>query len=553
MKAIDVIAKIGKVILGIVLGLFFSFVTIVCLEVLLPKPNPFRKEGLNLWLVAPIIIAWLALTLWLALRNWSGGKIHTDNIEHLPGSVAELIDAVIEAMGYRRSARAEVRQELTDHFTDAMADCGTEQEKQVCIKELIGEFGDAKLLGILLRRGKKRCRPLWQKALSGLKHAAWISVVLLILYIGWFFTGTPEISTNYLTAFNKQARPAADESLNAWPYYEKAAQSYVKYDGDEQDDEEFDDSPRRLSTLSEIDRQTLTKWLSDNRSALELIVQGNQQPYCWREYVCWENESTELMSVLLPNLSELRRIARLMCWQAHLNAEEGQFDAALNHLLETYTLGQHIRGENTMLIEQLVAMAIESISTNNLRLILHEYGDRMTAEQLDSARTRLAKVAENSKHTIDFDSEKLLMYDEAQRSFTRSRFGKSHLYFRRLQQVGPSLGDSSIDEDPIKIAKMAFHVLFTHPGKEETLQQVDTFYAEMERFSDMTPAAAKTNSEDIDEQMDELMQDNFFLGVLMPAISKVVLISHRSRSETEATLTILAVAQYEKQIGQLPE
>ena len=65
----QVFIKVLKIIAGIVLGLVFSFVTIVCLEVLLPKPNPFRKEGLNLWLTAPIIAGWLFLILWLLLRK----------------------------------------------------------------------------------------------------------------------------------------------------------------------------------------------------------------------------------------------------------------------------------------------------------------------------------------------------------------------------------------------------------------------------------------------------------------------------------------------------
>ena len=59
----QVFIKILKVISGIILGLVFSFVTIVCLEILLPKPNPFRKEGLNLWLTAPIIAAWVFFML----------------------------------------------------------------------------------------------------------------------------------------------------------------------------------------------------------------------------------------------------------------------------------------------------------------------------------------------------------------------------------------------------------------------------------------------------------------------------------------------------------
>lgn len=550
MKAIKVIIKIGKIILGAVLGLFTSFLIIVLLDAILDNPNPFSKYSPNLWAIGIVIIMCEFLFLWLFLRNGSGKNLHTENIEHLPGSIAELIDAIIDSMGYRRNARAEVRQELTDHFTDALADCYNEPEKLACIKELINEFGDAKLLGALLRRGKKRCRPLWQKTLSGLRHAIWISVVLLILYIGWFFTGTPDISTNYLTVFNEQARPAVDESLNAWPYYEKAYKSYVDCN-----DKEFDSYPRLASQLSQTDRQTLMKWLDNNRPALELIVTGNQKPYCWRQYGCDENESTELISILMPGLSDVKKLSYLMCWQALAEAEENQFDAAFNNILESYSLGQHIRGQHSTLIEQLVSISVESTSIHTLRTLLNEYSDSITTGQLDTARKRFAEMINNYDYTIDFDSEKLFLYDEAQRCFTQSRFGKSHLYLRRLQDIGIGNlnNDELLTEDPIVIGKAALHVLFTHPDKDETLKQVEAFYADMEYFSTLTPATAQSQDLDMHQQLEQLIQNNFFLNGLMPALSKVVLYSHRSKTDAEASLTLMAILQYQKQFGDFPQ
>ena len=133
----QVFIKILKIITGVILGLVFSFLTIVCLEIVLPKPNPFRAEGLNLWLTAPIVAAWVFFLLWLLLRKPTAKKNHTPGIELLPESSSELIDGIIDTMKYRRSVCADVRQELTDHFTDALADCETDDKKQQASKELI--------------------------------------------------------------------------------------------------------------------------------------------------------------------------------------------------------------------------------------------------------------------------------------------------------------------------------------------------------------------------------------------------------------------------------
>ena len=82
----------------------------------------------------------------------------------LPKAAIEYIDAVIKKMRYRRKIRADVRAELTAHFEDALKNCEDELRQERC-KELIKEFGDVKLLGVLLRRSKKRCRAGWRTAI----------------------------------------------------------------------------------------------------------------------------------------------------------------------------------------------------------------------------------------------------------------------------------------------------------------------------------------------------------------------------------------------------
>ena len=209
-----------------------------------------------------------------------------------------------------------------------------------------------------------------------------------------------------------------------------------------------------------------------------------------------------------------------------------------------------------LLIEQLVAMSIEWTSTEIVRMLLAEYGKHIDVHVLNSAHKKLEAMVADKDYSIDFEGEKLFMYDEAQRCFTQSRFGKSHLYLPRLEQLGAleiDRLDISNKDDVLMWAKVGLQVLFAHPDKEQTLRDVERFYTEMEKLAALTPASVKVQGLDMDEAPLGVTKKNIFFDILMPALTKLINYSHRSRVDIEATLTILGVMQYEKEYGQLPE
>ena len=78
---------------------------------------------------------------------------------NLPVAAVDFIRLVIKKMRYRRKVRRDVQAELTAHFEDELKDCKTDEQREQKARQLIAGFGDVKLLAILLRRAKKRCRP----------------------------------------------------------------------------------------------------------------------------------------------------------------------------------------------------------------------------------------------------------------------------------------------------------------------------------------------------------------------------------------------------------
>jgi len=544
-----IMSKIWRVAAGLVIGCVVGYLAVAALDAMLGSPNAFNRATGSVLAICLVYGVCAGGCILLLLQFVREKPISSQGFDGLPRHVAALIDAIIETMRYRRSVRADVRQELTDHFTDALAGCETEEQKTARVKELLAEFGDAALLGILMRRAKKRCRPLWRTMAARAFQAVGVLILLFFVYVGWFFCGRPAVTTNYLDVMNRQVRPVADENLNAYPIYIKATQLYQKPN----DDVQFDLTPRSLTLLSESQRQALSGWLAANQDAMKLIREGNEKPYYWPAYSFEQNENSthpSLIALALPHLAQYRNMARLLCWQALADAEAGKMQEAFNHVMEAYQFGQKVHGQETTLVEQLVSVAIMMSSTDTLRMILDEHIERIDTAMLDSVRKRFDILVDATRFEMDFGAERLFMYDEAQRCFTASRFGRSHLYLPRLKQLTDS--DLTIDDQLAFAAIKGFQVLFTHPDKDETLKQMELLYAEFEKGVRQTPAAMKAQNPEIQKKLEAFSEKNIFIRYLMPALAKVAERSHRSRADSMATLTVLAILQYHQTHGEYP-
>jgi len=76
------------------------------------------------------------------------------HLASVPENAGELIKSIIRQMRYRKEVRQEVMAELAAHFEDELRDCKTNEERDKKAQKLIEDFGDVKLLGVLLRRAK---------------------------------------------------------------------------------------------------------------------------------------------------------------------------------------------------------------------------------------------------------------------------------------------------------------------------------------------------------------------------------------------------------------
>jgi len=520
--------------------------------------------------------------------------------QNLPASTVEFIRRVLKKMGYCRKVRQDVQAELTAHFEDEFKDCKTDEEKEQKAQQLITDFGDLKLLAILLRRAKKRCRPLWRTVVARTFQALGVLILCFIIYVIWFISGKPVITTNYVAELNSMVRPVADESLNAAPLYLKAVDLHKELSDDfllffaknhqAIVDEKF---PRKFELLAgKIDRVVSNKklwnyqekrqdvenevysifykflskkyneltveqrniaerWLQEHNNALELVIEGSQRPYYWRTYES-KMAAGGMMGVLLPNLSEFRGLAYALRLRACLRAEQGRFQDAFDVIKSFYRFGQHIRGDKTF-IEQLVGIAIEALAVRNIRDIAGGY--EIDSTILADFQRDFEQIIADENFTISLKAERLRMYDEIQRCFTSDSFGKGHLYiprFRKISDMASNYEEAGVEPFILDLV-YSMQFLFGHPNKEETLTSVNELYDYYEQLSLKTAAQIHTDSDAIDDKLNKLSSDNILIGILTPAVRRIIEIGNRLPIDVGAALTIIAILRYNGDTGRYPQ
>jgi hypothetical protein len=201
------------------------------------------------------------------------------DLQNLPACAVEFIKLVIRRMLYRKKVQADVRAELADHFEDGLRDCKSDEEKEQKAKQLIEQFGDVKLLAVLLRRAKKRCRPFWRTIVARTFQTIGVLILCFIVYVVWFLTGKPVVTVDYVAEINRIVRPVADESLNAAPLYQKATELIEKLP-----DETKEVLSKQYKEVTSEENQLIEKWLNENEEILELVITGSKKPYYWQKY-----------------------------------------------------------------------------------------------------------------------------------------------------------------------------------------------------------------------------------------------------------------------------
>jgi len=308
---------------------------------------------------------------------------------------------------------------------------------------------------------------------------------------------------------------------------------------------------KKYSEATDGEKTFIKRWVRDRKEAIELLIAGTQKPYYWPKYETGEEDTGEMMAVLLPHLSECRKLAYALRWRAWLSAEQGRYEDAFDDIKACYRFGQHIKGDK-FLIEQLVGMTYERFAAQALLNVLSEH--KIDSAALLELQQDFEQVIANENFTVSFKFEKLGMYDAIQRCFTEDRLGGGHLSLDGLWLVG-SMTDSDLFEFVLEGRHWTtpLHILFTHPNKRESREMADCYCAFWEKMVHKTPAQTRAEAIDIEKEAMEIIKGNMLLEFLTPALGRINEISHQTKAEVGATLTIIAILRYRQDTGDYPQ
>jgi len=474
-----------------------------------------------------------------------------DNDKHgLPKCAIDYIDEVVCRVRYRKKIRADVRVELVDHFEDALKDCKTDDDCCQTAEEVITEFGDPKMLAKLIRCGKKRCRPMWKKVLIR-TFQVFLCLIAFVVFRGLTLTiGKPTISVDYVQWLNEFVRDGRDESQNAYSNYVKAIELMPK----EMPEILKESIPLLPENMTAEDEKIIVEFLKANEPALKKLTIGAQKSYCWTSYACGEQKpalelitkqntmydklmpdmmASGVLEELMPNLGKYKRLAMRLGLRCSWQKKQGDYTGALNDAVTIYRLGGQMSGQG-LLIEQLVGIAVNAMGSQQVWWVLRD--GEFSAEELKALQSQLEISGWQEQAPINFDAEKVFMYDEIQRGFTDDGKGNGRVLKRGLLHV---------ISDYKSALKGVF--LFDFPDRRQVLAEIEKLYDQFDEIVSKPPLEAAEYEVEISESAPLMLRTQ--VGVS----EKTREISWRLITDRAALFTTVSILRYEKETGAYPE
>jgi len=491
------------------------------------------------------------------------GSRNDEEFKGLPTGVTDYVRRLIRMIGYRRKVRREVQRELLGHFADALCDCPSPEEKQARAEQLIAEFGDPQLLAILCRRAKKRCRPLWLRAIARVRMAVFILLIGLSSYTAWFVSGRPVITDEYLLKRNQLGRPQLPVSDNAWPHYEKAVSLFVEADEELKEisavKQNRADKFCGFAAMADKERKALVAWITANEPAWHHYEMASREScYHWQ---CRYDRSLPCVPCLIeitmnPQLAHFRYLTEVGIWKARLAAEEGHIDESLDNCLVVARVGTHLQ-MSVGLIDQLVGRALGAMARLELLRIVAEHD--LSASVLRDLQMQLAALYAGEYPFANFEGERLMVLDAVQHSFTKGGPGGGHLIPGQFTAFVSGVvelpkGRRTTIFQRVLLWPMDVGISMIHARRDKTVAKIHEVYDEICERSRLSPYQRGAHiAGDWEEIADSINMYRYGLvRVLLPNENWVSELAFRLRADHEATLTVLALKRYRLEMETYP-
>lgn len=471
------------------------------------------------------------------------------------------------------SERSDLARELIAHFTDAAAAGITEAEA-------VGSFGDPKSAARLIRRATVRKRPLawkaWIRAWQAVACLALLAVAVLLWTTVRFVTLSPRITRNYAAEINAKMM-AVPESERAWPLYREAlgrlgalgAFPVVPLEGKE----------TRQPLPGEPLWPDMRAYLDRAKPAFDLLAQASSRPMVGYPYSSEvepsladaialfngetpapgsavlllspgaSEENPSLISVILPPLSPMRRVAVLLTEsEMYAAIQDSDGPRAERAITTTIGIGRQFSAGGT-LIEQLVGYALMARATQAVERLLAVAPGLLDDAAVVRLMHAFAAATPSGRFVLDLSTERLTMHDAAQRMYSDNGNGDGILTLKGFREfLGPATHVAG-DE-----AWQAFPVPGLVAGRRSTVEEWDRLFDEFSAAAAAGPeelASAEQAFRRIDNP-GNWVATYPVIRVLLPSFQRAIHASKECTMRRDAALVGLALELYRRRNGSYP-
>lgn len=496
----------------------------------------------------------------------------------LPENVTlEIASAVHHTKLWPRE-RLDIARELVDHFQDAI-EAGNTPEDAIRL------FGDPQAAAKLIRRAKRRCRPLWWQAWWWISRSTAALLGIYLALILWLGGVKPQVTTDYFAVLNEGALDAPVED-RAWPIYLDIARSiYIQKNegtaGLADSPIEFEWEPH----WDEMSKQEAATWLAQRQDLIKRVRQAatkpalgvqlnaGQQVFSNFDPVTGELLSTaisaeerreaSLYSTLLGHVQSMRGYVRLLRHDAIAAAERGDREIAVADIVAMLSVSDHAGQGGNFLVAGLVRMACESLAMQTVNEVMAEHPHLFTTDDLATLAHAFAAIEYPSDCWLG--GERFAFYDSLQRLYSDNGDGDGFVTaegIRKLQEYASHNNIEAIvasERSLPGVIEATIPVLyFAVASRQEVREMYDRFI--MLAVADATTplyqwkhrwGAAENYLETQFGSMDKQLR-YYPISLLAPGITPATNAFHRAHGQRDGVLVGLALELYRRDQGNWP-
>ena len=496
------------------------------------------------------------------VRGRLSGRLHYHAViaeAGLPGELAEAVMEVVDGTRLWRLEKAAVAMELVAHFHDGL-DGGKDAE------EIRGEFGDVRLAARLIRRAQKRKRH-WVVRLP--RRMAMAAVGLVLLYVGYgvyFHTGSPSPSVNYIEKLNARSQGVAAEDA-AWPLYRSALIGLGEaptFEGIEGEPRPGDVEWAKVEAyLSESSVEMATIREAAGKSGFGFVVgvgfdDADLELWPGLEGGTYGMRGIEdsLIGVQIPYLWEMRKLSKVLAWDARRAAEAGEGETVVADVEALLGIAGHVR-ETPVLVGDLVSCAIVAVGLEVVGDVLAEESTALSDEQLQRLAHRLGAADELLEVRVEY--ERYAFYDLVQRMYTDDGSGDGRMTAEGIEVLESVMswgltngsGDERFGPASLRtvIGPAAGAVMMS---RRDVVALYDELMDELLREGRI-PLWERGPSR-VDQRIEELFEGirTIPVGALLPALGRLSIHQAQGEMQRDGVLVALAAELYRRRHGEWP-